>query len=76
EKEEVDGVTAQSLYDYYKKVCAEDEIDLYLVGDLEGVNAEEVVKELFPFQERSDRKSETTEKASLDVEEKEILETQ
>ncbi|MDO6655668.1 pitrilysin family protein [Anaerobacillus sp. 1_MG-2023] len=76
EKEEVDRVTAKSLYDFYQKVCAEDEIDLYLVGNLEGVHAEEVVKELFPFKERTDRGSEATQKASLDVEEKEILETQ
>ena len=76
EKDEVDRVTAKSLYDYYQKVCAEDEIDLYLVGNLDGVNAEEVVKELFPFKERSNRESESTDKASLDVEEKEILETQ
>ncbi|TKD71632.1 EF-P 5-aminopentanol modification-associated protein YfmF [Pseudalkalibacillus hwajinpoensis] len=76
ESEQVDKVTSQSLYDYYKKICSEDEIDLYFVGNLEGIEVESIVKELFPFEERSSRESETTVKASLEVEEKEVQETQ
>ncbi|MDP4551261.1 pitrilysin family protein [Alkalihalobacillus macyae] len=76
ESDQVDQITSQSLYDYYKKVCAEDEVDLYFVGNLEGIEVENIVKELFPFDERSSRESETTVKASLDVEEKEVQESQ
>ena len=76
ESNQVDQITSQSLYDYYKKVCSEDEVDLYFVGNLEGIEVESIVKELFPFNERSSRESETTVKASLDVEEKEVQESQ
>lgn len=76
ESEQVDQITSQSLYDYYKKVCSEDEVDLYFVGNLEGIEVESIVKELFPFEERNSRETETTVKASLDVEEKEVQESQ
>ncbi|WP_347550324.1 pitrilysin family protein [Pseudalkalibacillus hwajinpoensis] len=76
EAERVDDITPQMLYDYYKQVAAEDEIDLYFVGNLEGIDTEGLVQELFPFKERSTRESETTVKASLDIEEKEVQETQ
>ena len=39
--EEVDAITEQNLYDYYKRALAEDELDLYVVGD---VDSDEVTK--------------------------------
>ncbi|WML52056.1 pitrilysin family protein [Neobacillus sp. PS3-12] len=41
EKNDVDAITAESLYTYYQKVFKEDEMDLYVIGD---VNEEEVQK--------------------------------
>ena len=37
--EDVDAITEQNLYEYYKRALAEDELDLYVVGD---VDSEEV----------------------------------
>ncbi len=43
EMDEVDRITAESLFAYYKKAFAEDEMDLYVIGD---VSEEEVVSNL------------------------------
>ena len=50
--EDVDAISAQSLYSYYERVVAEDEIDLYIIGD---INTDEVLarcEKEFPFAER------------------------
>lgn len=75
-KEHVDTITAENLYEYYEKVCNEDEIDLYFVGDLEELSLEDLVSDLFSFNERSEHSDEITEKAPLEVEEKEVKESQ
>ena len=68
--EDVETITAANLYEYYQKALSEDEIDLYVIGD---VNTEEVVKtaqQLIDFEEHTaktiDRK---TKKDSRDVKE-------
>ena len=33
--EDVDAITEQNLYEYYKRALAEDELDLYVVGDVD-----------------------------------------
>ena len=33
--EEVEAITEQNLYEYYKRALAEDELDLYVVGDVD-----------------------------------------
>lgn len=43
EKEQVDEITAESLYTYYQRALNEDEIDLYIIGD---INEEEVADEV------------------------------
>lgn len=40
EMEEIDRITAQSLFEYYKQVIMEDQIDLYVIGN---VNEDEVL---------------------------------
>jgi predicted Zn-dependent peptidase len=53
EKDEVDSITPQSLYDYYTKTLAEDQIDLYMVGDIKEEEVGAYIEELFPFKERT-----------------------
>lgn len=53
EKDEVDSITPQSLYDYYTKALAEDQIDLYMVGDIKEEEVGAYIEELFPFKERT-----------------------
>lgn len=56
---EVDQITPQNLYEYYQKAFREDEMDLYVVGD---VNEEEVKKlahDLLHFNARTPKKAET-----------------
>ena len=48
EKESVASITNESLYQYYQKVLAEDEMDLYIIGDIsENVD---LVSKYFSFQ--------------------------
>lgn len=56
EAAEVDAITPESLYDYYKSAFLEDELDLYIIGD---VNEEEVKKlaaDLLQLEERTPKK--------------------
>ncbi len=51
--EEVSAITSDSLLKAYKKMLEEDELDIYVVGD---VNVEEMttkIKQLFPFEARN-----------------------
>lgn len=57
EMEDVDGITAENLYSYYQKAFQEDEMDLFVIGD---VNEEEVRKlssELLHFENRQPQRS-------------------
>ncbi|MCQ6280135.1 EF-P 5-aminopentanol modification-associated protein YfmF [Bacillus sp. EB600] len=57
EMEDVDGITAEKLYSYYQKAFQEDEMDLFVIGD---VNEEEVRKlssELLHFENRQPQRS-------------------
>ncbi|WP_428908604.1 EF-P 5-aminopentanol modification-associated protein YfmF [Niallia sp. Krafla_26] len=50
--EDVEAITAANLFEYYERAIAQDELDLYVVGD---VNSEEVAKtaeQLMVFAER------------------------
>ncbi|MFZ3587855.1 EF-P 5-aminopentanol modification-associated protein YfmF [Bacillus sp. DJP31] len=51
-RDEVDAITSQSLYDYYKKVLNEDEIDLYIVGDVDSNALKQSVSKLFKLESR------------------------
>ncbi|MFJ5713273.1 EF-P 5-aminopentanol modification-associated protein YfmF [Neobacillus sp. NPDC093127] len=59
EAADVDEITPENLYDYYKSAFLEDEMDLYVIGD---VNEEEVKKlagELLQFKNRTPKKVDT-----------------
>ena len=50
--EEVDAITEQNLYEYYKRALAEDELDLYVVGDVDSDEVTQAVSQLFQLEER------------------------
>lgn len=45
--EEIDEITGRSLYDYYKEVLKEDQIDIFVLGDFESSKIKEIFKEYF-----------------------------
>ncbi|KQL54571.1 zinc protease [Heyndrickxia shackletonii] len=56
-KDQVDQITATSLYEYYQKAIKEDELDLYIIGDIEENQVETFCKEL-DFSSRTPQKIE------------------
>lgn len=50
-KESVMSITSESLYQYYQKVLAEDEMDLYIIGDI-SENAVDLVSKYFSISTR------------------------
>ncbi|MDY8162504.1 EF-P 5-aminopentanol modification-associated protein YfmF [Bacillus thuringiensis] len=50
-KESVASITNESLYQYYQKVLAEDEMDLYIIGDI-SENAVDLVSKYFSISAR------------------------
>jgi predicted Zn-dependent peptidase len=53
ELEDVDTITAQSLYSYYQKAFAQDELDLYVIGDVVEEEVEAAAGSLFNFAPRT-----------------------
>lgn len=53
EKEAVDPITPESLYQYYKDALNEDEMDLYVIGDVNDEEVESFAKELLHFEART-----------------------
>lgn len=54
EIEDIDKITASSLYEYYQKVLKEDQVDLYLIGDFEGSVDLATIQNDFPFEKRQE----------------------
>jgi predicted Zn-dependent peptidase len=71
---EVDTITAKDLYDYYQKALAEDELSLYIIGDIEEQTVEGIVNERLTFPSRTPQVVEK--KHPVNVEEKVIKEEQ
>jgi predicted Zn-dependent peptidase len=76
ELEDVDPITTKSLYDYYQKALQEDEMDLYIIGDIDETEVLDLVKSHFQFENRavSHRKLPMTKKTITDV--NEVIEKQ
>ena len=47
QKEDLDDITGKELYDYYKKVISEDQIDIFVLGDFSSNEMKEIFKEYF-----------------------------
>lgn len=63
--EDVDSITPESLFEYYQKAFKEDELDLYIIGD---VNEEEVKQFAsgLQFEDRTPLKAETREAVKIE----------
>ncbi|WP_312473033.1 EF-P 5-aminopentanol modification-associated protein YfmF [Neobacillus sp.] len=53
EAADVDAITPENLYDYYQKAFLEDEMDLYVIGDVKEEEVKNFALELLPFENRS-----------------------
>ncbi|TSB46464.1 EF-P 5-aminopentanol modification-associated protein YfmF [Alkalicoccobacillus porphyridii] len=56
DKESVDAITAQDLYDYYQSILKTDGIDLYVVGDVDEKQVSEQVHSLFQLSQPAPQK--------------------
>lgn len=74
ELEDVENISAASLYDYYQKAISTDKIDLYVVGDLNQEQVEGYVKQFFTFKNNHQPIAEEGSKKA--VEEHEVIEEQ
>lgn len=50
--EDVEPITADSLFEYYKQALADNSIDVFIIGDVQAEEAAQKVTAHFPFQER------------------------
>lgn len=71
--EDVDSITAESLYDYYQSALREDELDLYVVGDVKSEEVVKIVNNLFHFRDRTpkilEEKGSQTKKEAKEIKE-------
>ncbi len=74
ELEDVDKITATSLFDYYERAFAEDELDLYVIGDVSPEQVASTASALFEFKDRTPKECNSLQRSS--VEEKTIKEKQ
>jgi len=51
--EDVDSITSEILYEYYQQALAEDELDLFVVGDVKSEEVERLAANLFDFKKRT-----------------------
>jgi predicted Zn-dependent peptidase len=66
EAEDVEAITAEILFDYYNKAFSEDEMDLYVIGDVKEDVVKSLADDLLKFEERSPKKIETSEQQLKD----------
>ncbi|MCF6137172.1 EF-P 5-aminopentanol modification-associated protein YfmF [Pseudalkalibacillus berkeleyi] len=52
-EEEVDSITSEELFAYYQDVIEHDEIDIYVVGDIDGDRVMETFESKFPLSTRN-----------------------
>ncbi|MDQ0270159.1 EF-P 5-aminopentanol modification-associated protein YfmF [Cytobacillus purgationiresistens] len=58
ELEAVDQITPETLYSYYQQALEKDELDLYVIGDVDEEEVQSYASELFQFQNRDPQKTE------------------
>lgn len=55
--DDVDAITSKDLFEYYTKAFSEDELDLYVIGDVNEDEVENMVAELFSYSARQPQKA-------------------
>lgn len=73
--EDVDAITSKSLYNYYQKALAEDEMDLYIVGQIDEKEVLNICQEKFRLPNRTPKQIEIENKI-ISREEKVVIEKQ
>ncbi|WHY02400.1 pitrilysin family protein [Neobacillus sp. DY30] len=56
EAEDIDAITPENLYEYYKKAFSEDEMDLYIIGDVKEDEVKSLADRLLSFENRTPQK--------------------
>lgn len=54
--DDVDKITPETLYEFYKKAFSEDELDLYVIGDVRAEEVKKIADELLKFETRTPKK--------------------
>ncbi|MFP7469854.1 pitrilysin family protein [Niallia taxi] len=72
--DKVDPITAEELYQYYEKSRQEDQIDVFVVGDIDEEEIASYISTKLPFADRT--ASEHTRAVHKEVKEKEVKEVQ
>ncbi|RXS90883.1 pitrilysin family protein [Geobacillus sp. PK12] len=76
ELEDVDGITAEGLYRYYERALAEDELDLYVIGDVAEEAVLNAVKQRFSLPDRPKRERASSVSVKPQGEVREVIERQ
>lgn len=72
EIDDIADINEQNLFSYYKQAFAEDELDLFIIGDVNEDEVQSIAENLLKFEQRTPKKVETT--PSANVEEKTVKE--
>ncbi|MEH7094581.1 EF-P 5-aminopentanol modification-associated protein YfmF [Neobacillus vireti] len=63
EASDVDAITPENLYEYYQKAFSEDEMDLYVIGDVKEEEVKQLAGHLLQFENRTPKKIQTEKSA-------------
>jgi len=64
EASDVDAITPENLYEYYQKAFSEDEMDLYVIGDVKEEEVRQLAGQLLQFENRTPKKIQTEKSAA------------
>lgn len=73
--DDVDEITPENLFQYYQKAFAEDEMDFYVIGDVQEAEVQKTANELLQFTPRTPKKIEEIKTGKISKE-KEVKEEQ
>ncbi len=63
--ENIDGITPESLYQYYQQAFSQDEMDFYVIGDVQEEAVQSIADELIHFPTRSPKRTEANRAAKV-----------
>lgn len=66
EMEDVDVITSERLYDYYQKAFREDEMDLYVIGDVKEEEVKKITSGLLQFENRTPQRTKADESKNVE----------
>lgn len=68
--ESLDSITAESLYSYYKQALAQDEMDVYVIGDINEIEVQKLFNQHFKLPNREPARMKSVQKKVNEVKEK------